>query len=153
MSQNEFSRAEAHRFFSASCFNGAWEIIGQRERGPQDEERLIARVHASHYHWMEREDCTPRNLAVAHWLLSRAYAVVGQAEPARRYARLSLQSASCEGVPAYYRGCARAALARAAQLCGDESAYERERQRSLEIADALEDESERQMLFDDLDSI
>jgi hypothetical protein len=46
---------------------------------------------ASHWHWTQREDCAVTNISVAYWRTSRIYAVLGQAENARRYAEMCLE--------------------------------------------------------------
>jgi len=44
----------AHKFFSAHCFNSAWELIDKPERTPEENEQMIQRTMASLWHWTQR---------------------------------------------------------------------------------------------------
>ena len=42
----DFDSAKAHQFFSAHCFNSAWELIDKPERTPEETEQMIQRTMA-----------------------------------------------------------------------------------------------------------
>ena len=148
-----FDLAAAHQFFSAHCFNRSWDLIEKKDRTPAEDRQLIALAHASLWHWTEREDCLPKNLLVAYWLLSRVYSVVRQAKPAQHYASLALTTAQSASVRPYFLGCAYEAVARAAALAGDSAVFAEASREAREIAQSLEDEGDRKMLLADIDSI
>ena len=50
----DFDSAKAHQFFSAHCFNSAWELIDKPERTPEENEQMIQRTMASLWHWTQR---------------------------------------------------------------------------------------------------
>src|SRR5580765_3462659 len=92
-----FDLAAAHRFFSAQCFNDAWDLIGKADRTTGEDEYLISVCHASLWHWRCRADCTSRHLSIGYWQLSRVYALVGEAANARKYGELCRGVSSAEG--------------------------------------------------------
>lgn len=110
-----FDLARAHEYFAAHCFNAAWPLIEKPDRSADDAEALVALGHASLWHWTQRPDCSDKNLSVGHWLLSRIYAVIGDAAGAQRYAYSCLRFSEREGVAPFYLGYAYEALARSAE--------------------------------------
>ncbi|MBL9083979.1 MAG: hypothetical protein JNK76_19330 [Planctomycetales bacterium] len=151
MDAPSFDLAATHRYFAASCFNGVWELLDRSHRSADDDLRMLAAAQASLWHWLNRADCTPRNLSVGYWLLARVYAVLGNADEARRYGLLSLEAARNE--PPFYSGYAHEALARAAHVAGVEylaaDHVKEARRYAAEVAEA----DERAMLEKDLDEL
>ncbi len=110
---------EAHRTFSADCFNACWDLIDRHDRSEADTETMRRLAYASLWHWTQREDCTSQNMSIGYWQVSRVEALAGNAELARRYGTLSLESAQSGGLEPFYAGYAREAIARACALSGD----------------------------------
>ena len=106
---------------------------------------------ASLWHWTQRGDVTPKNLSVGHWQAARVYALLGQAENARRYAQRSLELA--QGESPFHLGYAYEALARAEAVGGNAAkarAYLDEATRLLAL---VSDEEDHKYLSKDLESI
>jgi hypothetical protein len=55
---------KAHRYFSAECFNRAWDYIDKPSRTPEEEQAMLLLSLASLWHWTQRPDCTPGNLFI-----------------------------------------------------------------------------------------
>ena len=72
---------------------------------------------------------------------------------ARRYARLCLDASQGEDVPKFYLGYAYEALARAESLGGNTAQMEQYLNQARNIAAAISDSDEKQMLLDDLAAI
>ena len=70
---SEFDAAAAHRHFATDCFNRVWEMLEKPDRSADEDRMMVAMSHASLFHWQQRADCTPRNLSVGYWLISRVY--------------------------------------------------------------------------------
>lgn len=151
-SKPEFDVEAAHKYFSAECFNRAWELIDKAERTAEEEEEMIRLSLASHWHWTQREDYAKTNESVAYWQTSRIYAMLGQADNARRYGKLCLAS-SGEKVPPFYLGYAYEALARAELVAGERGKMEEYLREARRVAETVPDVEARKMLEDDLDSI
>jgi hypothetical protein len=148
-----FDIEAAHRYFSAGCFNLAWDLINKSERTPEENEQMLRLSLASHWHWTQRADCTQENVSIAYWQTSRVYAVLGQAENARRYARLCLEVSSGGDVPLWCLGYAYEALARTELVAGDLTSISEYLQEALSVAEAITDPETRQMLLADLETI
>lgn len=57
MSQTpDFDRIAAHRYFSAECFNQAWDLIEKPQRTAEDNEKMLLLSIASLWHWTQRPD-------------------------------------------------------------------------------------------------
>jgi hypothetical protein len=143
--------AAAHKWFSVEYFNRVWTLLDQPTRTPEEEEVMISQSHASLAHWRERPDCGPRELSIGWWQLSRVYAVVSQAAPAKHYAQLSLEAAT--GQPPFFIGYAHEALARAAKMSGDTPGMIEHLDKAQSFAALVDDAQERQWLESDLASL
>jgi hypothetical protein len=151
--QPDFDLAAAHRYFSAGCFNLAWDLINKSERTPQENEQMLRLSLASHWHWTQRADCTEENVSIAYWQTSRVYAVLGQAENARRYAEWCLEVSSGGDVPLWCLGYAYEALARTELAAGNLTSMSEYLREALGVAEAITDPETRQMLLADLETI
>lgn len=109
--------AAAHRYFAATCFNTAWDLMENPARTATDDELMIATSFASLYHWMERPDCNPEKLSIAFWQVSRVHALAGNGAEAIRLGKICL-GYSVNLAP-FFQAYAHEAIARGAGLCGD----------------------------------
>jgi hypothetical protein len=147
----EFDEIAAHKYFSANCFNKAWELIDKADRTPEEDQQMILLNQASIWHWTRREDCTDKNMSIGYWQASRMYALLGQADNARDYGQLSLDY-SKDQTP-FYAGYAHEALARAERMAGNhEQAEEHLRQAQL-AASQIEEAEDKNVLEADLETI
>ena len=151
--QPSFDLTAAHRYFSAGCFNAAWDLIDKPERTPEENEQMLLRAFASFYHWTQRSDCTPENRSISLWQISRVYALLGQAENARRYAVQCLAESRSTDLPPYCLGYAHEAMARAEWLAGNKPAVQRHLAEAHKIAWQMTDEEARTLLLNDLATI
>ncbi len=141
----------AHRYFSTACFNAVWNLIDKSDRTADEDEGMVFLAHASAWHWTQREDCSPRNLSISYWQLSRVYAMIGQGERAQHYGQRCL-AISREEEP-FYLGYAHEALARAAAVLGDSDLMNEHVRQAKEFAGAVSDVEERNVLTADLDTV
>ncbi len=149
----DFDIAAAHKYFSAECFNRAWDYIKKTVRTPRENETMLQLSLASLWHWTQREDCTATNMAVGYWQVSRVFALLRQAENAKHYAELSLEASKAEGVLPFYRGYAYEALARAENVAGNLDEMERHLIQAHQVAASLTDPDEKKRMLRDLASI
>jgi hypothetical protein len=147
----DFDLQDAHKYFSAYCFNSVWEFIDKEKRTPEEDGQMINLCHTSIWHWTEREDCTNRSMSVGYWQASRVYALVGQAENARKYGQHSLEL--CQVDEPFYIGYAYEALARAEMIAGNHDKMEEYLDLARKQSDAISDAEEKKMLVDDLATI
>jgi hypothetical protein len=151
MGQKDFDLGRAHKYYSTHCFNQAWDLIDKPDRSPDEDEEMIRLCQASIYHWTQREDCTNRHLSIGYWQCSRIYAMLNRGVEARRYADYSLRYAESE--PAFYRGYAYEALARAELCLSHEDGARSFLQQAEKLLEDIKDNSERELLKQDLASL
>lgn len=140
--------AKHHRWFAVEANNTAWELMDKPDRTPDDEDVLIARVHASWYHWAHAGDA--KNLAIADWMCSHAYALMGRLEPAKFHAQRCLDRCTRHGVGDFPLGYAHEALARVALMEGDRAAVERHYAEALAIGATVAEADDKEILDADL---
>lgn len=149
----EFDLVKAHRYFSADCFNRAWDLIDKSTRTTEEQQAMLLLTLASLWHWTQRTDATSTNLSVGYWQVSRVYALLGEGEKSRQYGLLSLRESQEEGVAPFYLGYSYEALARAESVAGDEEKVQTYRELAHLASDQISDNGEKKMLLDDLTKI
>ena len=139
------------RALAVGLYNRCWELLEIPYRTPEQDAELIHAAHASRYHWGEVAD-TPARLWRGEWLCARVYSVLGRAEPALWHARraVTLVEAGGDAVedwdrPAVYEG-----MARASFVAGDPAAGAIWKARAAELAAALADAEDREVIERDL---
>jgi len=147
----DFDVDAAHRYFSAHCFNSAWDLIDKTDRTPIEDERMVQLNQASLWHWSQRADCSDQNLSVGYWQAARIRALLGQVDEARRCGQLSLQYS--EKLEPFYQGYAYEALARAELVAGDREKARELAAEARRLAGMVSDAEEKKLLLDDLAGI
>lgn len=148
----QFDIQQAHRYFSADCFNKTWEYIDKD--GDLSTEEHIAMLHtaiASLWHWSQRDDATPENLSVGHWQVSRVYCLIKQPHNARTYGLLALKYA--QDLSPFYKGYAYETLARAGMVANNRVIMNVHLDRAREMLEQIENKEEQQLLLKDLETI
>lgn len=149
--QPDFDPQTVHRYFAAECFNEAWEYIDNHNRSAEQDLAMLQTSMTSLWHWTQREDATPANLSVGHWQVSRVFALLGQADNARRFAEASLTLAQGEGP--FYIGFAYEALARVEMVAGNRAKMNEYLAKAREYADQVEDLEDKEALVVDIGTI
>jgi tetratricopeptide (TPR) repeat protein len=148
-----FDLEKAHRFFSKECFNRAWDLIEKNSRTPDEDQTMLQLGLASLWHWTQRPDRKPINLSVGNWQVSRIYALLGRADPARQYGQVSLQLSRDAGDFPFYQGYAFEALARAESIGRDPKKMEEYLQKALELSEKIPDPDDKEQFLADLATI
>jgi hypothetical protein len=151
--KTDFDHQAAHKYFSAHCFNSAWDLIDKSERTPEEDEEMIRLSLASQFHWTQREDFTSTSASIGFWQTSRIYALLSQVDNARRYGQLCLNASQGDEIPPFYLGYAYEALARAEAVGGNEREMNSFLDKANAAAERIEEADEKKMLLDDLDTI
>jgi DNA-binding transcriptional MerR regulator len=142
------------RALAAGLYNHCWELFELPDRTPEQDDELLHAAHASRHHWGEIAD-TPARIWRGEWLCSRVYAVLGRAEPALWHARraLALVDARPDAAEAWDRPAVLEALARASFVAGDTAAGRAWKAEAAELAAAIADADDRQVIEQDLASL
>jgi hypothetical protein len=147
------NRAKAHRFFAVECFNTTWDLIDLKARNAEQDEEMIERAFASLWHWRQRPDHTPRNVAMGCWQVSRVLALAGRGDEALRYGERAARVCADEALDAFMTGFAHEARARAQLARGDEGAAAAALADARAAAATIADADDRAHLERDLDEI
>lgn len=141
------------RSLAVSLFNHAWTLLDRADRTAAEDDELLHAAHASRFHWGRVGE--PVNIARGEWQCSRAYAVLGRAEPALHHARRSLEVclANPDGLDDFDLPLAHEALARAALVAGDLSTATEHLARARALAAAIAEADDREIVEADLDSL
>lgn len=142
-----------HRQLAASCFSDCWTLIERGNRTPAQDEQMLLLACASLWHWRQRDDCTPANLSIGYWQVSRVNALLGQADAARLFGQRCLQVAEESRLPPFYQGYGHEALCRAAVTAGDLPGARVHLVLARQQLLAVAGDEERQVLRADLDSL
>ncbi len=149
----DFDVDASHRYFSAECFNRAWDLIDKSDRTPQEDEEMIRLSMASTWHWIQRSDYTLKNLCIGYWQTARVYALLRQVDNARRYGELCLEASQGEDIPPFYLAYAYEALARAEMLAGDREKMKGYLMAARQVAERISDADAKAQLLGDLETI
>lgn len=144
---------EAHHFFSAECFNLAWNYIDKPVRTPEEDRYMLLLGMASLWHWTQRPDATPGNYSIGYWQVARIYALLGQPDNARQYGLLCLENSQCEGCQPFHLGYAYEALARAEALAGDSNKADAYLRLARQVSENMSDPEDRKRFLEDLATI
>ena len=141
------------RLLAAQLFNETWRLMEQEHRTIEDDDRMIHAAHASRYHWGLVPEATPANLARGEWQISRVYAVLKRAEPARYHAQRVLDICQDNGIADWDLAFAFEALARAHAVAGETGKARHYTDRALAAVDNITDEEDRVLVLADLEII
>jgi hypothetical protein len=147
-----FDIQQAHKHFSADCFNKTWDYM-DKDGGRSTEENMemLHTAIASLWHWRQRKDVTPKNLSIGYWQVSRVYCLIKQPNNARRYGLLSLKHA--KELSPFLKGYAYETLARAEMIAEKRFIMKEYLAKANEMLEQVEDEEDRQALAKDLETI
>src|SRR4051812_11603419 len=85
MSEPLDEEREQHRIAGSRANNRAWDLLRVETRSAEDDREVIDAAHASLWHW--RYAGTVVNEQRGEWLVSHAYAVLGDGPAALTHAR------------------------------------------------------------------
>jgi hypothetical protein len=142
----------SHRKMGIELFNDTWELLDKPQRTRQEDDRMIHAAHASRFHW-EKAGGTAVNLARGEWQISRVYAVLGRAEPARFHAQRCLDHCQENGIGDFDLAFAYEALARAAAVGGEVAEKSKYLALAQEAVQHIADPDDRDVVVHDLETI
>jgi len=141
------------RLLAAQLFNETWRLMEQAGRSRQDDDLMIHTAHASRYHWGQVPAATPAHLARGEWQISRAYTVLGRAEPALHHARRVLDLCQENGIGDWDLAFAYEALARAHAIAGDARQAREYTDQALAAVEDIAEDEDRDLVLADLETI
>jgi tetratricopeptide (TPR) repeat protein len=143
--------SSAERKLGVELYNSSWALLDKPARTAEEDDELIHQVHASMYHWLRAPECEPKHRARGEWLCSRAYSVLGRAEPALHHARRCLEICEqyVDNIEDWDLAFAYEALARANRVAGNKEEARRFERRGRELADEIVDPEDKEIVLKD----
>lgn len=90
----DFDIQQAHKYFSADCFNKTWDKMEKNgNRSAEEDMEMLHTAIASIWHLSQWKDATTENLSVGYWQVSGVCCLLEQSNNARRYGFLALKYA------------------------------------------------------------
>jgi hypothetical protein len=148
-----FDLKEAHKYFSAECFNRAMKLVEKEDRTLEENEEMIQLSLTSAWHWSQREDQSSTKISISLWQISRAYSILGETENARKYGQLCLNVSMRDEVRSFHLAYAYESLARAEGIAGNREKMLDYVRKSRETIERVVTDEEKKMIGDDLESI
>jgi hypothetical protein len=142
---------EVHRKFAVDLFNLAWQLMDKKNRTKEENDRMIHAAHASRFHWGEIG--TPKNFERGEWQISRAYTLLGRAEPALYHARRCLEICQERKIGDWDIAFAYEAMARAHSVSGDMEQGKRYAIMAEKAGDQIKEKEDRDLFFGELKSL
>jgi hypothetical protein len=147
-----FDIQQAHKFFSADCFNKTWAYMDRDgDRSIEDNMEMLHTAIASLWHWSQRDDATAENLSVGYWQVSRVYCLLKQPHNARAYGLLALKYA--QELSPFYKGYAYETLARAEMIVNNRVIMKTHLEKAHEMLALVTDADDKLLLEKDLGTI
>lgn len=84
MEKNSFTLQEAHAHFAKTLNGRVWELLGKPDRSRIENDEMLHAAFACIFHWKFAGGAV--NQQRGEWLVSRVYAVLGNATEALRHA-------------------------------------------------------------------
>jgi len=141
----------AERRLAAGLFNHVWTLLEIEARAADQDDEMVHAAHASRHHWGRVGE--PVNLARGEWQCSRVYAVLRRGEPAMWHARRCLALCEEHGIGDFDIAFAWEAIARAARVAGDHAEADAALARARELAAAIAEDDDRELLLGDLATV
>ncbi len=138
----------AHKHFSTGCFSNTWKLIEKPNRSSEDDLEMVQVAMTSLWHWRQRKDVTPTNLAIGYWQVSYVYSLIGQPALALKYALLCKDVS--EKLEPFFLGEAYQALAGAEKASGNNGSMEEYLTIARRILNNLTDPEEKEALERDI---
>jgi uncharacterized protein YndB with AHSA1/START domain len=131
-----------HRTQGIDANNSIWELLGQPDRSPAENEELLRRAYAAAYHWSRATGSGPENEARALYMIGRAQLAVGHGDLALEYGDECLAQCNEFGLVDFDLAYAHELRARGLHAVGrtDEAEAELARARAVPIADPADHE-------------
>lgn len=145
--KSSFDINQGHTYFSTEAYNYTWEFMEQADtRSPEEDLGMLHSAIASLWHWTQREDVSPANLAVGYWQVSRVFNLLQQPGNARIYGLLALKYA--EDQDPFFKAYAYETLARAEMLEGNRTSMKDYLEKARAMTKLIKEEYQHLLLRD-----
>lgn len=132
---------------AAKFFNETWDLLERSDRTAEEDARMVHLAHASRLHW--EFVGSVKNRSVGEWQVSRAHAVLRQADAALFHAERCLAIAEAGELAPFQMAYAHEAMARALLITKSPMAAAHLEQ-ARKFAALVADPEDKKLIDDDL---
>lgn len=133
--------ARWQRFFAIECNNRAWDLASQPTRSTEDNDEMLYAAYAAAYHWKFAGEAV--NHARADVALAHVHALLGQGQPAMRYAQRCLEYFQNNPVTDWDVAFAHMEVAFAAAAAGYTALHEEYHAKARQLGEEISEEEDR----------
>jgi hypothetical protein len=148
--EEKYSLKEAHKKLAIDCFNLVWNLLGKKDRGKEDDDKMVHAAHASRFHWGEIG--TPLEFERGEWQISRVYSVLNRPQSALFHAQRCLEICQENSIGDFDIAFAHEAVARASACSGKRSDFEKHYRLAKQAGEKIKAKGDREYFFGDLES-
>jgi hypothetical protein len=151
MSDSGERRNEWRRSLAIEAFNGAWELIDQSSRTPDEDREMLVRSAAARYLWDAVGGDEQR--AIGDWQIAHVLSWLGEGTLALRFAEAALRVVDTNGWGDWRLASCLEGVARAHAVAGDTQARDRYVARCSEVLKSIESPEERDLIASQLATV
>jgi hypothetical protein len=140
-----------HRAIGVKTYNRCWELLETEHRTNEQDTELLTNAFTSRFHWSFVGG--PEQFALSYWMISRAFAALGEGHLAVRYGEMANDIAQGDGLPDWLVASTAEGLARAYAAQGDTSARRQWSEVARERIAAIADKDDRELIASQLASL
>jgi hypothetical protein len=144
---------EIHRVLAVGLFNRTWDLLEIEDRTARQDAELIDTAHASAWHWRQVGNAATE--ARGHWILARAYSVLGHGPEAVYHATRANEvlAAGGEGIEDWDAAAAAEAMSRALVANGDLAGAATWKAMAEALLEGVADPDDRGVVEGDLETL
>jgi hypothetical protein len=148
--EQKYTEQECHKKFAVELNNLVWNLLGKKDRTPQEDETMINAAHGSCYHWSKVG--TAINQQRGDWLISHVYAVLNRPEPALHHAKLCMELTEEKKFEDFDLAYAYEGIARAFASAGNKSDSEKYIKLAKEAGEKIKNKEDKDIFFGDFEA-
>ena len=145
--EQKYSEMECHKKFAVEMNNLVWNLLGKKDRTPQEDENMVNAAHASCCHWSKVG--TAINQQRGDWLISHVYAVLNRPEPAVHHAKLCMELTEEKKFEDFDLAYAYEGMARAYACSGNKTEAVKYIKLATEAGEKIKNEEDKKLFMSD----
>lgn len=146
-----FTEKEGHRKFAVDSFNLVWKLMEKKDRGKEEDDKMIHAAHASRFHWGEIGGAV--EVERGEWQISRAYSILKRGQPAIYHAERCLEICRENSIGDWDLAFAYEAMARAYAAAGQKEECRKHVELAQKAGEQIKEKEDRNYFFSELKTI
>ena len=141
-----------HHYLGIEMNMQTWNLLMKKDRNEQENNRMIALVYASQYHWYRSPTWKPVNAQRGEWLISHVFDALKNGEEALEHAEKCMELTEEHKLEDFDLAYAYEAIARAYKNLGNEDKQKEYFELAESAGEKIADNEDKKTFFADLNS-